>query len=194
MWEKAIFREKRIIGGARANARGKSFEELMRSCATMRGWDIINIPPGCKTVRTHRNPKGWLVRVPTPFDFVFIKDARSLSADSKPSVLFCDVKTVMGATFAFSQIEPHQVDSLMKAENRGFFAGYIINFEKLNATSFILASTLKKLRSRESVEPKDGINLGTNEAINLDLLLSQAGFEPAQSITEPQDFKSATEA
>lgn len=149
-----------IIGGRQAKARGDAFENILATSASRTNWDIIKIPLGAKQVSADR-----LIRVQTPFDFVFIK---------KEKVIFCDSKTTKNKTFTFSSITNHQLKELLICESHGHKSGYIVNFTEYKKTVFFSATQLNNLQKNNSLRPSDGILVGENYIINLDRIYTHS--------------------
>lgn len=148
----------RIIAGKKAKKAGDRFEDVLHINALRSGWEVIKIPMGAKMLTKHK-----MVRVATPFDFVFAKN--------KDKIIFCDAKTTTGMAFSNSQVKEHQMDKLFALHNKGFKSGYIICFVKKDITCFFSADKLHDAsKVRGSLKPEDGIRLGDCTKINLDLL------------------------
>lgn len=140
-----------------AKSIGNSFEQTLFNGAKIRGWTVVRIPDGCRRIGTSQ-----LIQVPTPFDFIIAKQGR---------VIFLDTKTIKDSAFAYSMINPVQVHTLLGLENEGHLAGYLIYFRDCERISFIRASTLSNLRTRHSLGPDDGIDIGSIHEMKLDNIL-----------------------
>ncbi len=148
----------KIISGRLAQSRGQNFEKILSDSAKRTHWDLVKIPLGARQVSADR-----LIRVKTPFDFVFVKKER---------VIFADAKTIKSKTYSHSQITGHQLNELLTFESHGHKSGYIVNFTELKKTVFYTASQLKNLQPGYSLSPQDGILVGENFIINLDRIFN----------------------
>lgn len=148
---------KRIIGGKRAKAHGSDFEEILRFSAEVEGYEIIRIPDGCRQLGPHR-----LMRVQSPFDFVFVK--------SQYEIVFVDAKSTDNNTFTYSAITQHQLQILSLLESKGVKAGYIIYFRTPNLVVWFSASKLNSINKGQSLKPQDGVQLGSRHSITLGFL------------------------
>lgn len=149
---------KNVLAGKKAQMNGAWFEAALHKEAANYGWVTVRIPDGCKQLRANK-----LIRVATPFDYVFAK---------KGKVLFVDSKTTSDKNFSKSKVKPHQVDALLDLEKQGFFAGYIVFFQETTNCVFYPASLLKTLLRRDSLSQTEGQVLGTGFKIYLDLITS----------------------
>jgi len=147
---------RKVIAGKRAKVNGSNFENLLKFSAVKKMWTVTRIPDGCKQLGGRR-----LIRVRTPFDFVFTRWGCSI---------FVDAKTTRAKTFSRTQITPHQIFHLKEIEQDGFAAGYIVNFSTLNKTVFFSATVLGNLRHQSGLDPEQGIDIGTNEIVLLHLI------------------------
>lgn len=145
-----------VIKGKRNKTRGEQFENLLKSHAGIDGWLAIRIPDGAKQI-SHTQ----IIRVFSPFDFVFLKNK---------AAIFCDAKTTTAKTFAKSTINPKQAQWLESVSKKGFHAGYVIYFETLGSVSFF-PSQMLTAPGRGSLKPEDGISIGTRQVIELDKIL-----------------------
>lgn len=149
--------------GLVAKTSGDWFESLLSNACERRRWVSIKIPSGCQWVSATRAKP-----VTTPFDFVFTKGGRSI---------FGDAKTTNEKNWSYSKTTPHQLYWLRRIEVSGNIAGYVVNFREQNQTVFFTAGQLSGLRPRQSLKPDDGILIGNNQDINLDLVVTHAVFE-----------------
>lgn len=150
-----MFKRTRQQAGKLAKERGSQFESLLCNCARAGNWRVLEIPDGCIPTKFK------LIRVKSPFDFVFIKG---------PKVLFCDAKTLEANTFPYSAINHDQLIELAKPMDEGHFSGYIILMRQGIETNtyFATCKSMLKLRPRESLKPADMIHLGAGYEIDLD--------------------------
>lgn len=102
--------------------------------------------------------KNKMIRISTPFDFIFIKGDK---------VIFTDSKTRKEGFFSHSMITHHQVRVLKEIEGHGHKAGYIVVFSTLSKIVFFSATQLWCLRPGESLKPDDGILLGNTACFRL---------------------------
>lgn len=147
--------------GWKSRYAGEYFEGLLESHAKYSNIGLIKIPTGCKIVKI----RGKLVpiKVPTPFDFILFKNAKTICLDTK---------TIEDGQFSYSEIKQHQADSLMLAFDSGVNAGYLIYYRDKNEVIFFNAKQLKELRPRSSLKKAEGLLIGDNQSMNLDLLFS----------------------
>lgn len=133
---------------------GGSFEQYFLLCLTLRKWDVVRIPDGCRQINLNK-----LIRVKSPFDFLATKNGKAI---------FCDTKTCEGKTFPHSKINQLQIKELLRIAKNGFLAGYVINFRETDTYSFISAEILSQLKKGKSVKASDYLDLG--QEINIDKL------------------------
>lgn len=149
------------IGGFKAKQAGDYFESLFSFFAIKAKATVIKLPDGCK--RVFYNGKIKLLPMQTPFDYILAKNGKTI---------FLDCKTIEDSNFSFSKLTTHQVDSLFSLEKKEVLSGYLIYYRKVNKIIFYKASVLKKLKPRESLKEQDGLVLGNNQSIDLDLLFT----------------------
>lgn len=139
----------RVVGGKKAKAFGKAFEQVVYDQAQREGYFPILHPPGCRTI-----PKRpFLIRVKNKFDFTIVKNY---------TAFFLDAKTFDKNTISASDLTEHQVDALERLEQEGFVAGYLVFFRKSDFITFFKASQLKQIFiSQESLRYDQGIVCGT---------------------------------
>lgn len=152
---------KNILQGRRNKRSGDFFENQLHKCSLRDGWNVIKIPMGARMLGHNK-----MVRVRTAFDFVMTKPNNQ--------AVFLDMKTVQSKTFSSSKITEHQVEALMKLHNQGYKAGYVVNYSELNTTVFYTAKQLYLLHKGTSLKPQDGIALGDNLNIRLDMIFVNA--------------------
>jgi len=120
---------KRRQAGLSAKRHGQAFEEVfVRSCGHNKGLAITRFPEGCKRVGLKK-----LIQVKTPWDWVVTHKGRTA---------LLDTKSIAGAFFPHSAIEPHQIDEMLPHVHCGAIAGYVIWLRLINHVIFIPASTL----------------------------------------------------
>ena len=147
-----LMSRRRRQAGAQAKAKGEMYENLFRSRCAASNIFTIQIPTG---MRVRRGASGKLIPVPvqTPFDFILTHPTLG--------VAFIDVKVTDKATFPFSQLTRHQVAILHRTQMDKVPSGYAVLFEPLKLWVFFDADTLNRLSPRESLKPKDGLELGS---------------------------------
>lgn len=150
---------RRVISGRQAKQRGQAFEAIITKEAYRTGWVTIDIPDGCRQVSHSK-----LIRVKSPFDFVFVR---------KQKAIFCDVKTTKQKSFAFSKLTDHQIKLLKEIQLEGFVSGYIVNFTEINNTVFFNGFQISDQGMNGSLKPDDGILIGENYIINLNRIFSE---------------------
>jgi len=160
----------RARAGRIAQKVGGQFEIILASRARSAGIECIRIPDGCKMVR---GSKGYsLKRVPTPFDYVMLYNNKTIVLDAK---------TVEGKSFTYSSIITHQLQSLSRCEHHVHRSGYIVWHRDIDALAFYSATLLRNLRPRDSLNIKDGIDLGSLSKSNLARLFEQISPRPIDS-------------
>lgn len=145
----------RRVAGYKARNHGQAFENVLKHSAEKQAWHPIHIFTGCEGFGKSLRMKA------QQFDFVFLKNG---------CALFIDAKTVKTKTFAQSRITPHQMAALLKCEKQGFTAGYVVNYSEYNDTRFYSATDLRLMERGNSLQQIDGVKLGDNSFIMLDLL------------------------
>jgi penicillin-binding protein-related factor A (putative recombinase) len=144
---------KRIISGHKSKSNGDKFEAALMHSAWLKGWAVIKIPSGCKQAGKQ------LIRVRTPFDFVFAKNGH---------VIMADAKTTLAKSFGYASITQHQLQELLKFEKQGVTAGYIINWATADQVRFYSASQLSLLKPNQGVNTSSGTLIGTSRIADLD--------------------------
>lgn len=148
---------RRRIAGKQAKSHGEEFENILKANAYVAGFEVLRIPDGCRQVGHNK-----LIRVRSPFDFVFIK--------SKTEIVFIDAKSTNNKTFSKSAISEDQLHNLSAIEKKGHIAGYIIYFRSTNQIIFFSVAKLKQLAPRQSLQAVDGTYLGNRFRIDLGLI------------------------
>lgn len=143
--------------------RGKLFEETLKKQARQQHWEVIQITTGARWVSKFK-----VIPVATPFDFVLVYDW--------PDVIYCDAKQTENKTFPRDKIKEGQMNHLYTLHTRKFKSGYIVNFSTLDITVFFPANILKDCFNRihKSLKPDQGILIGTNSQISLNILRHSA--------------------
>ena len=152
----------KIMGGRKAHANGKMFEELFTYRARVTGFTCTQIPAGCRVLGPGR-----IQRIRTHFDFV-------LSGHGKTFLI--DTKTVDAETFPHSSIQDHQAVELSRHSIHGTVAGYVIYLRKKNEVIFVPAIHLvTRMRFPGSISPDDSdvVRLGTCEGFDLIRVLTK---------------------
>lgn len=149
----------KIKSGRKAKSNGSSFESILVMSAMIDGWLPIQIGSMVRWIGKNK-----FVPIKSPFDFVFLRDKESI---------FVDAKYTEQASFSYSKLTDHQIESLGKVRNQGFLSGYIVNFESLKKVVFFDTKKLKNLRPYESLSPEDGVLIGDQSAISLEKILTQ---------------------
>lgn len=154
------FNRNRKQSGKLAKIVGDQFENLLQISAIKHRIEFIKIPSGHKTIKV----KGKLIhqRVRTPFDFIFVKNGKSV---------YFDAKTIESGNFCYSDLKSHQVNSLYNLEMQNVVAGYVIYYRDINQVIFYKASILRALKQRDSLKLDQGLYLGKEQEIDLNLLL-----------------------
>ena len=144
------------LQGIRSQNNGKSFELTIMHSVSKLKWGVLRIPDGCRSLGPQK-----LMRVKSPFDFVFYKQSQAI---------FCDVKTTDQTNFPKSKIKSHQLAELLDLEKQGFHAGYIVRFAKINWCVWFSAIKLAQCQHRGSMKPLDGLRIGNSFEINPGLI------------------------
>jgi hypothetical protein len=106
---------KRIIAGKKSHAKGKDFEKFIEDALSRQGWLVVRIPDGCKQIAAKQ-----VVRVPSPFDFLLLKN---------DVAIFMDAKRTEGPKIPKNLFSQDQIDWFKKINHRGFLAGFIVHVE-----------------------------------------------------------------
>ena len=158
-----------ISRGHRAKRAGDDWENMLSHAAFRSGAHVVKIPSGCRWVSATR-----AISVKTPFDFVFLRQGIPV---------FADAKTTMASAWGYAANDPHQVRALLRCEQAGSRAGYIVNFRELEIVAFFSATQLAGLRPRQSLKPSEGIQLiGDSSRIDL-----RALFDEPRKQKDPDD-------
>lgn len=119
---------------------GNQFERMFQQSCMAHGIAVTRVPDGCKQLGQK------LIRVKTPFDWI-------LSHSGRFAVI--DTKSYQG-NMPHADITKHQILELIRHEEEGSSAGYVIYFRKALAVGFIRATNLyDRLLSRGSIAPMD---------------------------------------
>ncbi len=153
-------KEKARRTGFISRAEGLGFQTMLENQFRISGFMVIQIPEGCKTIRSGYRGLPKIVRVKTPFDFVLTKQNGILP----PITGFFDAKCCGADRFFFSWLPDHQVEILKELCRMGFKAGFIVYFKPQNKVCFFTADGLAK---KESYGPEDGLWLGPYYQLNL---------------------------
>jgi len=116
------------------------------------------MPDGCKVVGKNR-----LIRVKTPFDYILIYQGMSV---------YLDCKSFDSDRITNSQITEHQLESLLRIEESGGIAGYLIYFRPAHAICFCRATDLAKIKPGSSLPGFSMVILGSIEDFTLGRLFS----------------------
>ena len=147
--------------GKKARDEGLAFQALVIAAASHQGFHCIEIPQGCKIIRS--GAKLIFKKQKTPFDI-------SLSKAGK--VIYADAKFIGSGNLVYSILKDHQVEALYGAEIiGGISAGYIVNFKQENKVVFFHASALKRLRPKTSLTSLEGTYLGESDKFNISRIL-----------------------
>lgn len=147
----------KIKSGKKAKSNGNAFEGLLKIYALRDGWLTIQIGSMVRWVGRNK-----FVPIPSPFDFVFLRNAEAI---------FADAKFTKNNTFTFSNLTQHQIDSLSEVGNQRFKAGYIVHFEPSDKVVFFDIKTLVRLKPYESLCHENGTLLGSSADISLEKAL-----------------------
>lgn len=145
----------RKIAGKKAKYFGDIFERFIVASCHKDHIHPVQIPSGCKQIRTKMGQQ--ILRVRTPFDFIAMKDQR---------VIAFDAKTVDAETFSRSRLTPHQVESLYQCAKH-IPAGLVIWFRQQDQISFFPIQMIMRLKKGQSLNPVVGFQLGTSQAFSL---------------------------
>lgn len=139
----------RRISARLSVSRGKIFEKRVVAQCEIQGISVVRIPDGCKQAGRR------IIRVKSPFDFVFGFGHRAA---------FIDAKYTSSDRFTYSDLVPHQLKELKKLSGAGV-AGYLVCFK--TQVWFIDISILLETRPKGHVNMKYAKFLGTITAFDL---------------------------
>lgn len=137
---------------------GEEWEKIIFKSAQMQGILPIIMPLGARRIGIHK-----LVQIKTPFDMILIFEGRSV---------YIDAKSLDSDRITYSQLTPHQVNTLAAIEEKGCTAGYLIFFRPENAVCFVRGLELQTIQQGESLHGKDMVYLGGLEDFSLGRLFS----------------------
>lgn len=146
--------------GNKNRIQGQQFEMIAVSQARANGFLAIKMPLGAKRVPSQVGSK--LIQVKTYFDYIFIKDGKSI---------FVDFKSFDNDHIPYSYLTQHQVDVLSDIDKTTVRAGYICYLRPLQEAFFFSGTLLAKLETRTSLKAKDGLLLGRYDNIDFNKLL-----------------------
>lgn len=140
---------RRVKAGRLAKAVGEQFENFIISRSRANNITCVRIPDGCKHVR---GPKGYsLKRVPTPFDYVLLKNTKAV---------IIDAKTVDSEVFKYSSIIHHQMMSLYQCSKDALASGYLVWHRPIDRVIFYHVDLLRSLKQRTSLNRMHGLDIG----------------------------------
>lgn len=107
---------------------------------------------------------GKLVRVRSDFDWVVSREGGE--------VALIDTKTTQETRFHKRSMNLDQIEALVRHEQRGVHAGFVIHFSTLDLVIFVYASTLKAGHPIRgfSIGPEHGIDLGSSQRFDPELI------------------------
>jgi penicillin-binding protein-related factor A (putative recombinase) len=110
--------------------------------------------------------KGRVKVVKSQLDFHFCSQSGQVG--------FFDCKTYEGDSFAYSQIDPKQLEQAVLYNEWRVPAGFLIWFRKHNIVVFFSGQQINIKGPRSSFVPAEGLKLGSIERLDLKLLFSYA--------------------
>ena len=149
-----------VIGGHKAKSAGDSFEELFIQICNRERIVCVDFPNGCRRVNTPYGLK--LFATTMPFDFMICRAGLAAAID---------VKTTQGKSFTYSSIVPHQLKSLTEVGPH-LPAGYVVWFREVDRIVFFDYLALQSLQPRQSLQPENGIFLGSIRDAKIERILT----------------------
>lgn len=162
----------RYLRGKKAQKEGKGFEHTFLLNARRSGFTVLQIPTGCKNIG-----RGRIVKVKTPFDFILIKNGKTI---------FIDTKSIDDKTYSHSRLTRHQLIALDDCFRAGCLSGYVINFRSIDKTYFAPIKHLWNLTPNQSLRPENLIFLGSSTQFDLNLINGK--IDPNDCPSSPWPF------
>lgn len=128
-----------------AQKRGKQFESFFESRCRIQNITCVRIPDGCRQLSATRTQ-----RVRTPFDYII---------GFKDQVAFVDLKSFDSDRIVYSQINPHQLQSLSELSKHAM-AGYIAFFRQTKQIVFFDVASLKSCKPGGHISLVNGVLIG----------------------------------
>ena len=141
----------RWLGGGKSQANGAAFETAFEIICNQNGFSWLRIPNACRQIGKNSDGSPKLIRRKSPFDYLIANKGFSANIDCK---------STEGKTWEYSDNDPDQIRELMNMRG-DMLGGYIIHHPKLDLITFHDVLVLNKMRPRESLQPSEGIILGT---------------------------------
>lgn len=135
----------------RSQANGAAFETAFEIICNQNGFSWLRIPNACKQIGKNKDGSPKLIRIKSPFDYLIAHKGFSACIDTK---------STEHHYWKYSDNDPDQLRELMNMRDN-MLAGYLIHHPKLDLITFHDVLVLNKMRPRESLQPSEGIILGT---------------------------------
>jgi hypothetical protein len=146
--------------GNKNRIEGNFFEHVFVSQARSNGFLVIKMPLGCRRIKAGAGMK--LIQVKTPFDYILVKDGKSL---------FVDCKSFDNDHMVYSYLTEHQIETLSAIEEKKACAGYVVHLRLTKEVYFFNGTILSKLERHKSLAKEEGLLLGTFESFDVGKLL-----------------------
>ena len=158
-------RNSRYFAGRKAKQSGDQFENIIEINARIKGLNLIKIWMGCE--RFGKGDNEILKKRKNPFDYIIQKP------NDVP--VFFDAKTRSGKTITYSDFyssksTKHQVETMSGMADFGALTGFMVWFRELDRIYFIPIEKVENMKSRTSLGPDDGVDLGTLDDLKLDFI------------------------
>ena len=139
--------------GLKSQVEGKGFEEYFSGTCNRFGFAWIKIPLGARIYGQDRFGKPLYTLTRAPFDFAIAGILNGF-----PIAAYIDCKSINAYKYGKSLIDWAQVNDLLRFEEVGHPAGYLIYFRKAQKIVFFKASYILKIQGDLKLE--EGLVLG----------------------------------
>lgn len=152
----------RVRGGRIAKKSGEFWEMNLFTTSRRQGYEVVQIPSGGRWTKMQGTLK--FIPTKTPFDFIIIeKGGKSV---------FIDSKSYDKNRISRSDLESHQITSLLFLNEHNCTAGYLVYFKPIDKIVYFSAKQLANLNSGEGLGLDDGLLLGTSFEFDISKLFN----------------------
>lgn len=163
-----------LLMGLPIHKRGKYFEELFARYANLQGLHAIKNDSSCKI-----SYDGSIKLTYTELDYTLVRP-------SPMAVGFFDTKETSYKRFAYSQLNPKQVERAANFNRWGVPAGFVVWYRTQNVVELITGLQLFDVGPRQGIKCGDGLFLGRFEGFDLSKLLDPQNYKTRVSQDELQ--------